>query len=84
MSKDKEPTRDEMLEYIGNMPLPTLGDARKTYPVVLTEPEINTIHFVVSAFTAMCRAAGKHYNKALAHYGPTAEALSTRLAEFDD
>ena len=71
---------------------PSLGDARKTYAVDLTEPEINAIHGVLgycddqirmlatlppNAFTAHARAWWNHY-------GPALLGLSARLQRFDD
>jgi hypothetical protein len=62
--------------------LPSLGSSAKTYPVTLTEPEINTIHACFGFMRSCCAAAGfKNYWD---HYGPTLEALSKRLQQFDD
>jgi hypothetical protein len=70
------------IEAMNRMALPPIGDDTKTYPVVLTEPEINTIHAACGFIRAACAASGM--SKFWKHYGPMLEALSERLAEFDD
>jgi hypothetical protein len=75
------------IEAMNRMALPPIGDDAKTYPVVLTEPEINTIHAACGFIRAACAAsfgAPKKLSKFWKHYGPTLEALSERLKEFDD
>jgi hypothetical protein len=67
---------------VGSLPLPPLGDSSNHYPVELTEPEINAIHATVAFVGSACKEAG--FTKYWEHYGPTLEALSERLAAFDD
>ncbi len=66
----------------GSAPLPSMGDPRKTYPVLLTEPEVNAIH---AAFGFM-QSAGRYvgFARYAEHYGPTMKALSERLGVLDD
>jgi hypothetical protein len=56
---------------------PTLGDSARTFPVELTEPEINGI----CAFVAFTKAACSvdPFTRFWEHYGPTMQALSDRL-----
>jgi hypothetical protein len=73
-----------MIELATSPTLPRIGDPRKTYPVTLTEPEINAIH----AVAAFCEQATKVNIPIVRawweHYGPTFGALSVRLAIYDD
>lgn len=67
--------------------LPALGDSAKVYPVTLTEPEINAIHAAFGYLRSNCIEMSKiepSIMKWWNHYGPTLEALSERLGEFDD
>jgi hypothetical protein len=77
-------TTDRAKRYaaIQALALPPLGDSSKRYPVELTEPEINAIHAAVAFVGSACKEAG--FTKYWEHYGPTLEALSERLAAFDD
>lgn len=62
--------------------LAPLGDEKKTYDVVLTEPEINAIH---AAFGFMQGAAlSPIFAQFCNHYGPVMKSLSERLQVFDD
>lgn len=61
---------------------PSIGDPAKRYAVELTEPEINAIHAAFGFIKGASEWDGlKRYWE---HYGPTLEALSDRLGEFDD
>jgi len=67
------------------MPLPTLGDPAKKFDVILTEPEINAIHGAFGFIKGACRDTPIPISVAFwDHYGPVLEALSNRLAIFDD
>lgn len=78
----KKDYRQSTIEHIDKTPLPPIGDPNKTYPIVLTEPEINAIHSAMGFVRSACATAPfPNYWK---HYGPTLENLSNRLAEFDD
>jgi hypothetical protein len=69
----------------GVAPFPTLGDSAKLYAVQLTEPEINAIHAGTAFIKAVCADwPGELSARYWKHYGPTLEALSGRLAIFDD
>lgn len=73
------------VDVLRGAPFPTLGDPTKRYPVELTEPEINAIHAGIAFVKGACanwpdELAAKYWK----HYGPTLEALSDRLAIFDD
>jgi hypothetical protein len=70
------------LKSIGRESYPPIGDDRKRYPVTLTEPEINAIHAAYGFMKAACKAA--RFQRFWDNYGPTLEALSERLIEFDD
>ena len=63
-------------------PFPTLGDSQKRYKVELTEPEINAIHGAFGFMRGACQWVG--FKRFWEHYGPTLQALSDRLGEFDD
>jgi hypothetical protein len=41
-------TLELTMRAMNRVELPDLGDARKQYPVTLTEPDINSIHFAVA------------------------------------
>lgn len=71
------------------MPFPDLGDARLTWEVCLTEPEINTIHAMCGFIGGMLEQMRKdlalspvliQFIRWAEYYGPTLEALSDRLA----
>ena len=64
------------------VPMPSLGDESLTWSIAATEPEINAIHAVVAFAEAACQTAPIPLCAAWwAHYGPTLEALSARLAD---
>lgn len=69
---------------------PPLGDVTKTYQVVLTEPEINTV-FAVHGFFMGMKAMHDNFPSAalvgrgwVQHYFETLEQLSKKLEVFDD
>ena len=87
MSAEEINTR-YFLTQMNLRPLAPLGDSALKYPEILSEAEINAIHFVVAAFSAECREllriAGPGYRaKHYEHYGPTLTLLSERLAKWD-
>jgi hypothetical protein len=61
---------------------PSLGDASKRYKVELSEPEINAVHAAFGFVQGASKWAG--FTAWWEHYGPTLEALSTRLGNWDD
>jgi hypothetical protein len=73
-------TKEQVREVLDAMAFPTLGDSAKKYAVMLTEPEINTIH----AACGFMRSATAGFKRYWEHYGPTFEELSKRLSVFDD
>jgi hypothetical protein len=77
-----------LIDYLNKVHLPPLGDDSKRYSEVLTEPEINAIHFVVEFFRSEMQSlsadAGGKKVKVYMHYGPALQALSNRLSRFDD
>jgi len=76
------------------MKFPPLGNPAKTYPVELTEPEINSIYgaaaFLVAMQDSFKRLPGDAIEPLantilwLQHYLPTLKSLSERLEVFDD
>ncbi len=74
--------RQQVIDSIQALALPALGETGKRYSVELTEPEINSIHAAVAFVASACKQAG--LTNYWAHYGPTLEMLSERLAVFDD
>jgi hypothetical protein len=72
--------------------LPSIGDSRKVYPIMLTEPEINSIHAVFGYVDSQIRTLRglppneftRYTEDWWNHYGPTLIGLSARLREFDD
>jgi hypothetical protein len=60
-------------------PMPDLGDPALTWPAVLNEPEINSIHASVAFLREACKAPVPIIQAWWEHYGPTLEALSNHL-----
>lgn len=84
-------TRRDSIAYLRELerrPLPDLGDENKSYPVRLTEREINAIYaaaaFTQSSCEAMVAQHFPYYARYWNHYGPTLTSLSDRLSQFDD
>ena len=62
-------------------PFPDLGDPKRSWPAILTEPEISAIHSAFGFIRAACKDWPSPLGKAYwAHYGPALEVLSQRLA----
>ena len=77
------------LERLNTLPLSDLGDARKSFMVEMTEPEINAVYAAVAFVESECAmlvklAGGGLESRFWQHYGPTLTALSDRLSrDFD-
>ncbi len=59
---------------------PDLGDPSLSWPALLTEPEINTIHACLGFLQEACKVQVPILQAWWKHYGPTLDQLSKRIA----